>query len=527
MESNQKKLVAGIDVGSLTAEAVLLCGPKIVSSACVRAHTHPLDSAREVLDQLFQANGYQRTDLVYAISTGYGRDRIVQEGLAQENLSEISCHGYGAWCLNPSVRTIIDIGGQDAKAIRVDQQGSLLEFVMNDKCAAGTGHFLELMSRTLEVDLAEIGSLSQKARNPVSMSSRCSIFVETEVIHFLQQGRLKADVAMGISQALAERVASLARRVKPIAEVAMTGGVAKNIAVRRELEKRLSLRMLDLRFDPQLVGAYGAALSGCEKDGSVMFSLGCDVGSLFCKLVLLKDGELLAACVDRTNGRIVDSVKALEHRLLAEQNLSRQDLAFVGATGVLGKEVAGADFVEDEVTCIAASVCYYLPGVALALGVGGQSITAIEVGQDGQVLSLARNDKCAAGTGRFLEMMSKRLDYSLDQVDRLVESATDPVEVSNQCVVFAESEAISHINSGACMPDILAGICGSIGRIVAAQGRRIRNSKSFTLVGGVARFSAVGQVVKERLGLDYVPFPQDPMLAAALGAALLEEEELV
>jgi predicted CoA-substrate-specific enzyme activase len=130
---------------------------------------------------------------------------------------------------------------------------------MNDKCAAGTGHFLELMSRTLEVDLSALGRLALGARHPVRMSSRCSIFVETEVIHFRQQGRSRADIAAGVADAMAERVAALARRISPEPAVTLTGGVAKNQAVRRELERRLGLSMRDLGFDPQLVGAYGAA----------------------------------------------------------------------------------------------------------------------------------------------------------------------------------------------------------------------------------------------------------------------------
>ena len=259
---------AGIDVGSLTAEAILLDGSRVVASATRAARANPLESAREVLGEVCRARGIAPGEVRHTISTGYGREAICAEGLAEENLSEISCHGYGAWCLVPRVRTIIDIGGQDAKAIVVDADGGLDRFAMNDKCAAGTGHFLEHMGRTLEVELGELGRLAQSARRPVHMTSRCTIFVETEVLHFLQRGHCRADIAAGVADALAERVAALARRVHPSRELAMTGGVAKNVAVRREVERRLGLPLVDLRFDPQLVGAYGAARLAAQRGGN-------------------------------------------------------------------------------------------------------------------------------------------------------------------------------------------------------------------------------------------------------------------
>ena len=144
--------------------------------------------------------------------------------------------------------------------IRIGKRGELVDFVMNDKCAAGTGHFLELMSRALDVSLEELGPLALGARNPAEMTSRCSIYVETEVIHYLQRGVSRADVAAGINLAMADRVSSLARRVGVEAQVMLTGGVAKNPAVRQALERKLGVRIQNGRIDPQLIGAYGAAM---------------------------------------------------------------------------------------------------------------------------------------------------------------------------------------------------------------------------------------------------------------------------
>jgi len=261
-------LFAGIDIGSLTAEAVVIQNGKLVASERINVKPNPADSAREVMGLLLQNSALKWEDIRYTVSTGYGREKIQKEGMAQENVSEISCHGFGAHVLSPEVRTVIDIGGQDAKVIRVNGTGELADFVMNDKCAAGTGHFLEIMSKALGVSLDEIGPMSRGSKKPIEMSNRCSIYVETEVIHFLQRGVSKVDLAAGINRAMAERVLALVRRIGAEKQVMLTGGVAKNVAVRAELEKMLKLRMVDPGIDPQLVGAYGAAVMAARAGGA-------------------------------------------------------------------------------------------------------------------------------------------------------------------------------------------------------------------------------------------------------------------
>lgn len=263
-------ITLGIDVGSLTAEAVALSGRELIASAQVDVLHDPVATARRVLsmlDETLRSVGLDRRQAARTIATGYGRERVCDARLADHHVSEISCHGAGAFhapsaAAGAGVRTIIDIGGQDAKVIRVNARGELSDFSMNDKCAAGAGHFLELMCRTLGVSLDELGPLALGASHPVEMSSRCSIFIETEVLHFLQRGFDRRDIAAGVCHAMADRVLSLVRRVGVAPEVTMTGGVAKNVAVRREVERRLGHRMIDLGLDPQLVGAYGAAVLG-------------------------------------------------------------------------------------------------------------------------------------------------------------------------------------------------------------------------------------------------------------------------
>ena len=258
---------AGIDVGSLTAQAVVINDKGIRAFKSIGVKPHPLESARTVVEMLVEEEKVPWSNIKFCVSTGYGREQVQAEGLAQDNVSEISCHGLGAAWLVPEVRTVIDIGGQDAKVIRVGPGGELLDFVMNDKCAAGTGRFLEVQARTLGLSLDELGTISLSAENTLELSSRCSIFCETEVLHYLQRGHSKADIAAGVNRAMAERVTALVRRVGLEREVTISGGVAKNVAVRAELERMLNVRLIKYNVDSQIVGALGAALMAKRMGG--------------------------------------------------------------------------------------------------------------------------------------------------------------------------------------------------------------------------------------------------------------------
>jgi (R)-2-hydroxyacyl-CoA dehydratese activating ATPase len=200
----------------------------------------------------------------FCVGTGYGRERIPFAGKA---MSEIACHAKGARWLLPTVRTIIDIGGQDCKAIRLDDKGNVARFITNDKCASGTGRFLEVMARILGVELEELGRISAQASSPVNLAATCTAWAQAEVILHLNSNASKADLAAGINDAMAARVAILAKSVGMEKDVCMTGGVAKNQGVVGAMEKQLGAPIRRLRMDPQLMGALGAAVFAREKLG--------------------------------------------------------------------------------------------------------------------------------------------------------------------------------------------------------------------------------------------------------------------
>lgn len=250
-------IFAGVDVGSLSAEALLMQDSEILASYTIKVKPNPVTSATIVMEEALRQAGLCMDDITFTVSTGYGREQIP---FAQHNVSEISCHGKGAFWANNEVRTIIDIGGQDCKAIRVDESGDLVDFIMNDKCAAGTGRFLESIAKTFGVEVWDLGDMALKGGDAVPISTICTVFTNFDVMCFMAQGRSREDVALGVADALAIRTNRLVATVGVEDKVAITGGVAKNAGVVRSLERILETTTAKLKCDPQIIGAVGAAL---------------------------------------------------------------------------------------------------------------------------------------------------------------------------------------------------------------------------------------------------------------------------
>jgi len=229
----------------------------------VPSEIDPEETATIVLDKACKKINatMEIEDLSYLVGTGYGRNEI---SFADENISEITCHGVGAYWQEPSIKTIVDIGGQDCKVISLDSDGYVADFAMNDKCAAGTGRFLEGVARALKLDLEELGPISLKSNNPCVISSQCSVFAESEVVTLLADGIDIADIVAGIHKAVANRLISMVNKIGVKKDVTIVGGVSKNAGVVKFLEESLG-EIKKLPVDPQLGGALGAALLAKEK----------------------------------------------------------------------------------------------------------------------------------------------------------------------------------------------------------------------------------------------------------------------
>ena len=246
----------GIDIGSTASKCVMLAdGKEIISKSLIAVGAGTSGPQRAIEEVLRQA-GMRKEDMSFILATGYGRNAL--EDFADHQMSELSCHAKGAAFLFPEVRTVIDIGGQDVKILRVEN-GAMTNFQMNDKCAAGTGRFLDVMARVLEVDVNDLGTLGAKSTKQVGISSTCTVFAESEVISQLAQATDKRDIIKGIHMSVAGRVAGLAHRVGIQDKVVMTGGVAQNTGIVSALEEQLEHEVFTSPLT-QYVGALGAAV---------------------------------------------------------------------------------------------------------------------------------------------------------------------------------------------------------------------------------------------------------------------------
>ena len=246
----------GIDVGSTASKCIMLKdGKEIVAKSLIDVGAGTSGPQRAIEAVLAEA-GMAREDMTYVLATGYGRNSLM--GLADKQMSELSCHARGASFLFPDVHTVIDIGGQDVKVLRIEN-GAMTNFQMNDKCAAGTGRFLDVMARVLEVKVEDLGTLGAQSQKKVGISSTCTVFAESEVISQLAMGTDKCDIIDGIHRSVAGRVAGLVHRLGLVQQVAMTGGVAQNTGVVHALENELGCKILTSPLT-QYNGALGAAL---------------------------------------------------------------------------------------------------------------------------------------------------------------------------------------------------------------------------------------------------------------------------
>ncbi len=255
---------AGIDIGSLATKICIINEKKeIIGYLIKRTTANIVKVGKETYKECLEKTGLSENDIAYSIVTGYGRNLAVAT-LADEKITEITCHSTGAKHLFPNCHTVIDVGGQDSKAMRLDDNGKVVKFTMNDKCAAGTGRFLEVMAGVLGMEMEEMVDAAFQSKNKISITSTCTVFAESEVISLIASGNRPEDIVAGLNEAIAKRVGGLVRQVGIEDDVVMTGGVAKNKGVVRALENELK-HEIKVPDEPQIVGALGAALIAIKK----------------------------------------------------------------------------------------------------------------------------------------------------------------------------------------------------------------------------------------------------------------------
>lgn len=254
-----RMITAGLDVGSVSSQAVVMVDGELFCYGSLRTGSNSPESAQRAMEYALTGTGLILTDIHYVVGTGYGRVNI---SFAQRALTEIACHARGAnFMYGPTVRTLLDMGGQDCKAIRCDAKGKVTNFLMNDKCAAGTGRGMEVFAELLSVPIEDMGRLSFEVEaEPAPVSSTCVVFAKSEAVGLLRKGWSKEMVLAAYSSAMAHRVVELLERIQVEQDFAITGGIAKNEGVVRRIEAELKIKALEPKYDTQIAGALGAAL---------------------------------------------------------------------------------------------------------------------------------------------------------------------------------------------------------------------------------------------------------------------------
>jgi len=257
-------IVVGCDLGTLVAKVVVMRDGSIVSSGAGEIKAVPEQVVSDVLEKALSRAGLSLGDIDYSVSTGWGRKRVP---FARMEIGEMPCLAKGAQWLIPSVRTVIDVGGQSVRALSVNEAGKVVDYNTNDKCAAGTGRFFELIAEALELRLEELAPLASQSEDPAKISSQCCVFAESEVITLVNEGRELVDIVAGAHDSVVRRLAAIAGTIGITEDVVMTGGCAKNERLVKGLENHFKVEMKTLGVNPQLVGAIGAALFAQEKSG--------------------------------------------------------------------------------------------------------------------------------------------------------------------------------------------------------------------------------------------------------------------
>ncbi|WP_336512945.1 acyl-CoA dehydratase activase [Clostridium sp. Cult1] len=247
----------GIDVGSIAAKIAAYDGEKIIGTALLPTGWSPKSVGEQLLKEILEQTKTSRDNIKSIVGTGYGR---VSLPFVDKKVTEITCHGKGAYYIDPKIRTVIDIGGQDSKVIKLNEKGMVVDFLMNDKCAAGTGRFLQVMANALEVDIDDLSRLATGAE-PANISSMCTVFAESEVVSLVAEGTPKEKIAAGLLQSVCNKTYSLVSKVGVEDKVFFSGGVSRNEKLGELLEEKLGVKIVSTK-ESQFLGAIGAAIIG-------------------------------------------------------------------------------------------------------------------------------------------------------------------------------------------------------------------------------------------------------------------------
>lgn len=555
----------GIDAGARNVKAVVLKDEKIISKISVPAGFNPAISAEEALSKVLEKTGLVEADIQQINATGSNAEMVSH---ATGTIGMMRAIARAGIYLFPKAGTVIDVGAEDARAVKCDAKGNVDGFVANDRCAAGAGAFIESMTRALELSLEEMGKLSLSSDKSIPMNAQCVIFGESEVVTLIHQGISKANIARAVYDAMSDRISSMVRRLGINPDVVLMGGAARDIGLINSLKNKLGIDLF-IPEEPEFAGALGAALlSGVEKtEGRVIslpkvdledeatdgkkkeywrwpetiytvpgmdpkkakvISCGIDVGSVGSKCMLMLDGEVYSYSVMRTGSNSPDSAKKVLNAALQGTGLTESDIHYIVGTGYGRINIPMAKQAITEIACHGRGAVYlWGPSVKTVLDVGGQDIKAIKTDEKGKITAFLMNDKCAAGTGRGMEVFADILSIPIQEVGaHSLQVKEDPPPVSSTCTVFAKSEAVSLLRKGWSKEMVLASYCLAMVQRMFELLQKVGVEKEFVITGGQSKNIGIVKRMEKLVGFECLPLPprngipQDPQLAGAIGAAL-------
>jgi bzd-type benzoyl-CoA reductase Q subunit len=555
----------GIDVGARNVKVVIIKDGKIINKTIFPTGFDPSISAQSALSMAIEQSGLTEADIQQINATGVNAEMATH---ATGQIGMMRAIAKAGVYFFPKARTVIDVGAEDARAVKCDEKGNVAGFVANDRCAAGAGAFIEAMTRALELKLEEMGKLSLTAERAIPMNAQCVIFGESEVVSLIHQKTPKADIAKAVYDAMSDRISSMVRRLGINPDVVLMGGVAKDIGLVNSLKNNLRLDTLFIPEEPEFAAAVGAALSTTnekfegrsisipkvelndgESDGkkkeywrwpeqiitiegmdpkkAKVISVGIDVGSVGSKAAIMLDGMLYSYSIMRTGSNSPDSARKVINAALEGTGIAEKDIHFIVGTGYGRVNVPMAKKAITEIACHGRGANYiWGPAVKTVLDVGGQDIKAIRTDEKGKIVSFLMNDKCAAGTGRGMEVFADLLSVPIEEVGEQSLKVEEPPPVSSTCTVFAKSEAVSLLRKGWSKEMVLASYCLAMAQRMFELLRKVGVEKEFVITGGQSKNIGIVRRIEKLIGFKCMPLPQkngstqDPQLAGAIGAAL-------
>jgi benzoyl-CoA reductase subunit A len=558
-------ITIGLDAGARNVKAVVVNDGKIVTKVLVPAGFDPSVSAQTALSKAIEQSGVAAAEIKQVIATGANAELVSHATGKVGMMRAIARAGVYFF---PNARTVIDVGAEDARAIKCDEKGNVTGFVANDRCAAGAGAFIEAMTRALEVNLEEMGKLSLTADKAIPMNAQCVIFGESEVVTLIHQATPKANIARAVYDAMSDRISSMVRRLGINPDVVLMGGAARDIGVISSLKRNLRIDLF-IPEEPEFAAAVGAALCtnvetvedrvltlpkveleegdgvvkkrefwrwpeeiktmpGMDPKKAKVISCGIDVGSVGSKAMIMLDGEVYSWSIMRTGSNSPDSARKVLGAALKGTGLEEKDLQYIVGTGYGRVNIPMAKQAITEIACHGRGAVYiWGPTVKSVLDVGGQDIKAIRTDEKGKITSFLMNDKCAAGTGRGMEVFADLLSIPIEEVgEQSLKVKEDPPTVSSTCTVFAKSEAVSLLRKGWTKEMVLAAYCAAMAQRMFELLQKVGIEKEFVITGGQSKNIGVVRRIEKLIGFPCFQLPKkngfslDPQLAGAIGAAL-------